>query len=675
MRHRPFLYVIASLFLAALASCSEETVAQFNGETGKDWGDTIRVGVTTDELTVSKSNTRATEDAPQELPAEQVSWLVQPLKQGLDITYGKVDTDPTKVHEGVAILKLTGGTSSDLTYDKDAESGFAKYTFNYRGTDGKEEENSPARWYGNGPHYFEGVHVPNRLRYVTDPSELSTDNRTVHTFTGLGAVTNLTTNQSNDTETGTDNDLGNYILLSHYLGMPANTRISATVGRILLPFRHRLARVIVYVLIDPSLGSGVTLKGYDITSGKDDATTTSLKFGNVSVLAGVKDVYDPTKQLHTLTPTWTTVRKAIPHFVEQEEKFVIYEGDDGKVYPRDDNYEAVAARYTASGEKSGYVKTEYQNVPVYDLIVRPTYTSEDMVMYDEDLTNTTKADIAKLTNQISFELELNNGLSYAKTFTFDLDANYETAVYLQISPERVDYNDSGSELWQMSEVTDDWYGLDNTNGHRLSKAGSTWQRAFRCGSTVSGDDNVTDGGFYNQEGNPGDDGINGQYLNETTWKKYFLQAYKGGAHHGDYFILDKDITINASELPADFVFTGHLDAFDPDRNTYHTITVTNGEALFKGLDGIYTTKQETDATTTNWEANVHKETNNGKTYWIPYKDDATSTGWRAEVINLTVKGAKLFSDGATITGHVENCKEGTDGSTKVTDHIPAIPKY
>ena len=65
-------------------------------------------------------------------------------------------------------------------------------------------------------------------------------------------------------------------------------------------------------------------------------------------------------------------------------------------------------------------------------------------------------------------------------------------------------------------------------------------------------------------------------------------------------------------------------------------------------------------------------------YWLPYKDAATRTGWRAEVLNLTVIGARLFKEGADITGNVQNCKEGaagTDKVTKVRDHIPALPKY
>ena len=103
---------------------------------------------------------------------------------------------------------------------------------------------------------------------------------------------------------------------------------------------------------------------------------------------------------------------------------------------------------------------------------------------------------------------------------------------------------------------------------------------------------------------------------------------------------------------------------------YKIVQRTSGSALFAGLNGNYDTKQETDSSYKGpWEANVHKE----GSYWLPYKE-ATS-GWRAEVMNLTVKGAKLFTNDAVITGNVDNCKDGADGTDKVTDHIPALPKY
>lgn len=783
-----------------------------------------------------------------------MSWLVQPLKQGLDITYGKVGDVST---EKVAILKLeSNGTENG--YQTDPDSKLAVYSFNYKLT------NEKALWYDNGLHYFRGVHVPMRLRFSTVASELESD-RTAEGST-IGAVKDLTTDQSDDTATGTDNQLGNYILLSHYLGMPANTRISATVERIKLPFRHRLAHVMAYIIIDPSLNT--TIKGYKKNASgnsiyKEDPKTSSIKFCNVEVLAGVKG--------ENLTPQWEQVRKVIPHFWGEETSLVVYKSGKETVYPKSSKYESIKA---AGG--AGYTAETYTNVPIYDLIVRPTYTSTSTVMYDEENYATQLSALAANYNQIDFLISLENGLTYEKSFIFDLDANYETVVYLHITREGVDYNDSGAALWEETKTTDEWYGVDNKNGNTLSQAGSSWQRAYtrRKDSYINdGGDKVTDGGYYD-EGTKGEDDATGQYLSEATWIKYFSEAYKGGAHHGDYFNLSLDITIDARSLPDNFVFTGHLDGFGDDGKKYYTLTLTNtntpwkeyvettnysltelydtkpteeysneettpfslpsplftkthheavyyqeseltevdgttyvtnsltyhpevaaklytesdivtigdktydketvqndgngnyslhesptkeqnkeakegdvkipaqdayyevtdkstkattemvktaaydtwheatptiaqvmegttqyytrsgeaesykyieyvkpeklykivqrtsGSALFAGLNGNYDTKQETDSSYKGpWEANVHKE----GSYWLPYKE-ATS-GWRAEVMNLTVKGAKLFTNDAVITGNVDNCKDGADGTDKVTDHIPALPKY
>ena len=137
------------------------------------------------------------------------------------------------------------------------------------------------------------------------------------------------------------------------------------------------------------------------------------------------------------------------------------------------------------------------------------------------------------------------------------------------------------------------------------------------------------------------------------------QATIGGKHHGDYFILKDDITIDINEFPEDFVFTGHLDALD------HKIIVTGATEgrnwLFAGLNGTYSTAQESDVNAT-WEANVHKESNK----WVP------TTGWRAEVVNAQISGAMLFKDRTNITGYVSHCKD-INGS--VENNIPAIPTY
>lgn len=771
--------VIAAQFF--VCSCSDDTLTP-GAEAGA--GDVINVGADVDGLTVSSSMTRATGESKD---AEKVSWLVQPLLKGLDITYGNIKNN-NRNNERVAILKLVPNDDKSEgadPYKTNTNSGFAEYTFKYRSETDGSETTEKARWYDNGLHFFEGVHVPNRIRYAIDATEIENDNRTVTGDNGnlvpVGKVTNLTTDQSGDVSEGTDDQLSNYYLLSHYLGMPANTQISATVARIKLPFRHRLARVLAYILIDPSLMNGANptkIKGYAniAEEGKpfrDNPATSEIRFCNVDVLAGVHDVYNQATKLHTLTPKWEEkVRKVIPHFNTQLASFKTYQSDKKTYYEGTSDF--------PSSLPAGFTPVTYTNVPVYDLIVRPTYTDKDNVMYDEDLYDEdlkdyeTPEQYAAKTNKIDFIVSLDNGLTYEKEFVFDLDANYQTIVYLKITHEGVDYNESGSAQWVEETRNDNWYGVDNQNGNTLSKAGSSWQRAY-YNDDLHDTDKVTDGGFYDED-TPGEDGTKGQYVNEATWKEYFLQAYKGGAHHGDYFVLSNDITIDANELPNNFVFTGHLDGFTTHQSRkYCKITLTGGNSwaeydkdelrnlkvktgnegsdadytdvpqlywtveeaharprkaeyipggdpkvteipmieypsylsqldsegkvilykdgdnkyklytnrtfyrktagsLFDGLDGIYTTNQERGETP--WEANVHKETNNGKTYWLPYKDTegdgATNTGWRAEVMNLEVSGGSLFKDNAVITGYVYNCK---DDNGRVDDQPPAMPKY
>ena len=282
-------------------------------------------------------------------------------------------------------------------------------------------------------------------------------------------------------------------------------------------------------------------------------------------------------------------------------------------------------------------------MPCFDIIVRPTYTSSALVMYDEDMSNgMNAAKYADETNSIDFVVDLVNGLSYNKTFKFDLDANYQTAVFLRISREKVDYQTMGSELWQQYEATDGYYGVDNDLNHRLSLAGGSWQRAYRNSSFDPG---ITDGDFYKE-----------QYVDDTKWIGMFKNAVMptdtikanipSDNHWGDYFVLDKDITINVSEFPADFIFTGHLDGRG------HTITLTGGtddtRYLFDGLNGTYDAEAG--------QANCHKEGG----VIVPEK------GYRAEVMNLKIKGGKLFSPAAVedketkITGIVYNCKEVTE---------------
>lgn len=557
--------VFASLLFMA-GGCTRE--GDFSGENQVSGNRIVVGGVENNDMSVELTKGVSYD-------AETVSWLRQPLKNGLDITYGLYDAVDRK--ESVAILKLCDSDGAGGN-DYDIEGDYAVYSFKYRAA-----PHGDAIWYDNGPHYFQGLYVPDRIRYGAAISEVEIK------------APGLTTDQHDDTDTGTDEQLGNYTLLSHYLGMPADYKVTATIERIKLPFRHRLARVIAFVLIDPAMNT--SLKGYYIEDSKGnkivnpDHTQNGIIFSHVGVLEGVHDTEDGSGH-HTLTPAWTVARTVVPHFEGEkgswnystqtnlDDNFKVYykadEGKSGILFPTSQGWKAV---HDAAGH-NGYTEINYGKVPVYDVIVRPTYTDLAHVMYDEDLTAHTKQWYANQTNQIKFELDLDNGLSYAKTFTFDLNANFQTVVYLQISREHIDYNSSGAEVWINSNHDDGWYGVDNENGNTLSMAGSSWQRAYRTCSV--GDDKVTDGDFYNNTSESV-----GQYLGDNSkWANLLLTAYQGGEHHGDYFILDNDITIDATLIPKDFVFTGHLDAQD------HTITLTNsGRQVYKraeSLEELYT---------------------------------------------------------------------------------------
>lgn len=546
-------------------------------------------GIETEEMVVMSHTARVghSRAASLKLPAESVDWLVQPLTTGLDIIYGL--SNGTAEQKDVAILKYLG---------KDDGEEFSRYSFKYRadrtaqvGTD------NDAIWYDNGYHFFQGVNVPERIRYSPEKNE------TVENVSGeTGTAAAITTEQWNGNDTGEDSALGNYTLLAHYLGMPANFRLLATVERIKLPFRHRLARVVAFVLIDPELHAH--LKGYKKDkdgndTADEDPQNTSFRFCNVKVLQGVEDKTGADDH-HILTPKWSTGRKIIPHFEGEKGSYnyalsgdaaeldpngfkFYYKEEDGKreeLFPTTDGWATVhGATKDKDGLYNGYTEIDYGLVPVYDIIVRPTYTEVAQVMYDEeDYDDVAKRTaLADETNSIHFELELDNGLEYEKTFEFDLDAGYQTVVYLRISREHVDYNSSDSELWIETKDTDDWYGVDNENGNTLSFAGSSWQRAYRSASaTLPGDDRVTDGDlYYNGESV-------GQYLqSDALWTQLLLQACHGGEHHGDYFVLDNNITIDATAIPKDFVFTGHLDGQD------HVITLTgSGLPVYKAAESL-----------------------------------------------------------------------------------------
>lgn len=623
-------------------------------------------GITTDALSVARPTTRTLEDDVdlKETDAEQIDWLLPPLMSGLNITYGNLVTNAdgtvSERNKHVAQLKLLTDVSHNIQYSTyDDENGvqhrLAKYTFKYIKTEGGVTAGNNAKWYDNGPHFFEGVYVPEQLR---QESSVPAD---------------LTTNQSGK----------NYEYLTHYLGMPADCQISATISRIRLPFKHRLARVLAYVLIDPKMdvdaGQKITIRGYKSTaaeqsSGQDDPNTTDIRFCKVKVLKDVK-----VEANGGLTPQWSDeIRKVVPHFVGENGgmtsegefvpgDFIMYHHKKHDTYhaPSSSDYAAAKADFAQKGVNSAYEKIVYENAPCYDLIVEPSYSDAAHVMYDEEgfyrsdgtIDESKRTAWANTRNKIVFEVTLSNGLHYTKEFNFnDLNANYQTVVYLRIQRESIDYDNSGSEEWINATGTDGYYGVNNKNeGNILSDAGSSWQRAFHIGTNNW---DITDGSHYTEDNeNDYHADKDGQYLSQIKWIEAFAKAHKDGIHHGDYFILDQDITIDASLLPADFKFTGHLDGRG------HTITLTGSAraTLFDGLYGDYTTNQESGGTP--WEANVHKE----GSYWVPWP------GYRAELLN-TVFNCALFPSGASITGYIYNCKYA-DG-TKIPDHVPTnIPQY
>ena len=704
MNYKLYIIGLGALLLAGCKDADELSA----GGSGQPAGNVIQVGgIDVDEMVAHASVTRDGDPAPVDeetvvrTDAENIEWLRSPLFSGLDITYGNFDKNTGgRINPRVAILKLLSGSGTNGI--KYSDGGLAEYSFLYRDNATGNPTTTEAIWYDNGSHFFEGLYVPSDISY--NATSQTVDN----VYGDGGTALNLTTDQHDDATT--EDALGNYTRLAHYLAMPSNYTLNATVARVKLPFRHRLARVLAYILIDPEMGDDVKINGYtytpkvgDTPAVLDDPTDTDIRFCKVKVLAGVKDAVS--SQHHTYTPQWTEIRKVIPHFVGERgsyndatntsldaNHFIAYYNKTKKVHinPTDAEWAGLASKFdpvtaetpkgtVTSSTDPDYQRTVYGQVPVYDLIVRPTYRQLNRVMYDEEGYDnaTTRTALYNNTNKIEFEITLNNGLVYSREVEIDLDANYQTAIYLRISREHVDYSSSGSQLWQETTGYDGYYGVNNENGNTLSVAGSSWQRAYTNDAVDYG---ITDGHKY--QGDTEDEYA--QHVSDARWIEMLREACVGGKHHGDYFILKSDISIPAAAFPADFVFTGHLDGLD------HTITLTNEDYLFAGLNGHYTTAQESDASA-EWEANVHKETHSGNTYWVPYR--TATDGWRAEVINLNINsGATLFkagagysNDGGTdVTGYVHNCWVGAtynnsthqwSGGTAVKENKPTIPQY
>ncbi|MGN1246223.1 MAG: hypothetical protein ACI4UN_06285, partial [Muribaculaceae bacterium] len=521
MTLRKYIFLLP---IVALSACADD-VLQSGSDIPADSSDDIRVGcgfdTGSDELSVES---RATSGLGDVSPAEQLDWLLQPLFDGFEITYfptPATGTSPsTKRMAKLQLVKKSGSTNEYETVTEEVNGTpktLAKYNFKEIADGTVTDKN--AKWFDNGKHTFQGIYAPDAILKYDAGSKVPS--------------ATLTSDQS------AEGNGSNYTSLTQYSAMPNEQVINATVKRVLLPFQHRLARVFAYILIDPEM-KGVTLEGYtpyvtdsegNVTQ-KDDPTTTSLRFENVKVLDYVEKKQNATTHLFDYTPHWTEARKVIPHFRAElgsinvkgdnlYEDFILFKNtstnefvtcDDTSMWQAAYNsYNTALQKYytdnsidaeSATSEQkkaakayaeaqSGYIMTNYGKVPVYDIIVRPTYVYNTDIMYDEeDRTNTT--------NSIDFTLKLSNGLEYEKRFKFDLNPNQMTVVYLRINREQIDYNTSGAEKWISNEFTDGYYGVNNENGNRLSLAGGSWQRAYR-NSKGDGPDDITDGSKYDED--------------------------------------------------------------------------------------------------------------------------------------------------------------------------------
>lgn len=620
--------------------------------------------------------------ASKETAAEQVPWLKTPLAAGLDVFYGLRESFTSKK------------ANAKLRWVESGETG--EYTFHYAGT------TDPAQWQGNGSHLFRGVYVPSAVRATGDtpPADrLWVKDQSPEAAEGSTATTN-------------------YDHLNHYLAMRANLQIAATLGRIQLPYHHRLARVLTVVLIDPELsieeGKRVTLKGYELIDGKDDPKSTQIRMDRVDVLDYVSSsATQRAEEAVTMWyPHWTTARNVIPHFfgevgsldkdfkVQYEDLLVFRDTKTDELYfPITDGWNAMRNTYKACYDKyqgmpqaeleaqikkeTGLTCINYGKAPCYDLILRPTYTSEAMVMYDEAEnidSGTKRKELAALTNGITYVVELSNGLRYTERIDIDLDAGYQTVVYLRIDREQVDFNQTVAEEWREVKKEDGYYGVNNQHGDRLSITGGSWQRAYRMGTLA--DAPITDGSEYNENNNPdhyqdqkpGETHRDGQYLSEDSWKEAFFEAKEGNKHHGDYFVLTKDITIDVSTIRTDFVFTGHLDGRG------HTITLTGTRPSDSGTTGGTTGGGTEEGGTTPGEGNASGETGGSSsetggasagTGTEGAGTEGSGTAGGSESSGSTGGGSTGSTEGSGTTGGSES--SGSTGGSEAGGTTPGTP--
>lgn len=184
-----------------------------------------------------------------------------------------------------------------------------------------DADGKPARWLNNGLHEFQAIYWPKALLTAFDNNSFDA------------------TKQNDDS----------YTMLSEFLAIQPNFRISSTVEKITLPFAHRLARIIAHINIDPLLGEDVKLQ--------------NISFKNVDVLTGLT-----TGTNFTYSPVWDKIDELKPHTLKADS--------------------------------------------VFDIIVRPTYSVAANVMYDDEKVtpSTSSCEIKVL---LSSGLKYNKTVSYA----------------------------------------------------------------------------------------------------------------------------------------------------------------------------------------------------------------------------------------------------------------------
>lgn len=152
MRRRYLSFFICHLsFSAALFLTGCQDTDELTGNGNVEVENMIHVGgISNDGLVATAAVTRTDpidEETVQRTDAENIPWLVTPLEQGLDITYGNYDSDWHRINSRVAILKLLTEEGGGIKYSVDGTKKYAEYSFLYRDDSNGNPTENPAIWY------------------------------------------------------------------------------------------------------------------------------------------------------------------------------------------------------------------------------------------------------------------------------------------------------------------------------------------------------------------------------------------------------------------------------------------------------------------------------------------------------------------------------------------------